>query len=368
MCVPLTQIGLLLLSKEETFINSHNHKNIYYVKNKDTILAIFCWKEFITGERPFLLENYGLPPYIGEHFEFWVKSRQPPTYRRNINALLQSLGLSSLKSILDVSLGLSLNDCLWVTSSPDLSWSSVNLFENPFNEVIAQIAFTGETENIKFSSPSPEFGTDGVLSKCWVWENGDIYLKKTETGKALTIYAEVLASQLLDYLKVPHASYSMGMYHDQICCSSKLLNSQDIMMVQSNIYFDFDTVDQLVEQMQNNGLLPEFANMMLADFIMKNQDRHSGNIGVLLDSDTFVLKGLAPLYDNGQSFFFTGTPALFNTWEEALHWALHYTTLSVPNLIDFYFDVSKVPGLSSSHVDKAYEVLAESQSTLKLVI
>lgn len=338
----------------------------YFLKNKDRLLAEFTWRTAFGAERPILLRDFGLPMYIADHFEFWVMNRRPPNYRKNISETLAALGLDTTKRILDVSMGLSLNDCLWVSQNPDLSWDTVNLFDNPFDETVAKMAFTGEGVGFRFGSPSPEFDTDGVLSKCWVREESGIFLKKTETGRALTLYAEVLADQLLEYLHIPHAHYTMGSYHNHLCCSSKLITSQEIMLVHSNVYFDFETVGQLLELLQANGLLQEYADMLLADFLMQNQDRHPGNIGVLLDSESFVLKGLAPLYDNGQSFFFSDKPALYGSWEEVLHTLLQISNHPDVNLSKFYFDTSKVKGLDSTYIDQAYGVLADSEKKLKM--
>ncbi|EDM99215.1 hypothetical protein BACCAP_03144 [Pseudoflavonifractor capillosus ATCC 29799] len=338
---------------------------IYMIKNKDTVLAKFTWESEFGRERPVLLCDYGLPQYISSHFEFWMLSRRPPNYRRNISEILSALGLNTARSILDVSMGLSLNDCLWISADPSLSWADVNLFDNEFDETIARVAFTGENVTFKFGSPSPEFNTDGVLSKCWVREGNSIFLKKTESGRALTLYAEVLADQVLEYLHIPHAHYTLGRYHDHLCCSSELFTTQDTMMVHSNVYFDFDTVDQMLSLFKEHGLLQSYADMLLADYLMRNQDRHPGNIGVLLDSETFELKGLAPLYDNGQSFFFNDNPALYESWDSALQTLIQISSDINVSLSKFYFDTSRVPGLDSDYIDRAYNVMASAEAELK---
>ena len=44
--------------------------------------------------------------------------------------------------------------------------------------------------------------------------------------------------------------------------------------------------------------------MALSDFILANTDRHLNNLGVIRDPDTLKIKGLAPLYDAGNSMGF----------------------------------------------------------------
>lgn len=338
---------------------------IYTLMNKDTRVAEFTWKSEFGRERPALLCDYGLPSYISSRFESWMLSRRSPNDRRNIPGMLSALGLNTARSILDVSMGLSLNDCLWISAEPGLSWADVNLFDNEFDEAIGRAAFTGEGAAFQSGSPSPEFNTDGVLPKCWVREGSSIFLKKTESGKALALYAEVLADQVLEYLRVPHAHYTLGHCHDHLCCSSELFTSQDTMMVHSNVYFDFDTVDQMLSLFKEHGLLPSYADMLLADYLMGNRDRHPGNIGVLLDSETFELKGLAPLYDNGQSFFFDGNPALYESWDSALRTLIQISGDIEISLSKFRFDTSRVPGLHSDDIDRAYNVMWSAEAELK---
>jgi len=44
-------------------------------------------------------------------------------------------------------------------------------------------------------------------------------------------------------------------------------------------------------------------NMLAADYILANTDRHLGNFGFLRDSETLDWKGLAPIYDSGTSLW-----------------------------------------------------------------
>lgn len=339
----------------------------YYIKNKDSVLGAFQWKTQGGIDTPTLVEDLGLPGFISQNLTFWVKTRRPPKHRRHIEQLLQACGFTSTRDIINASLGLSLTDCLWITQNAGQSWASVNLYDNPFNEVIAQIAFTGGSQPLRFSTTSPEFCTDGMLSKCWVREPAGICLKKADTGKALTVYAEVLASQVCDVLGVPHVEYSLDTHHGKLCCSCKLLTSQAVMMVPSYLYYDYETPAELQAQLERDGLLRDYGNMLLADYVIKNIDRHPGNIGVLLNAETFELIGLPKLYDNGQSFFFPGPPAMYDSWAEQLAVLRDLgqdTEQASTRLMGFSFHVEKTPGLEAEDLDKAYETIADSIAEL----
>ena len=45
----------------------------------------------------------------------------------------------------DMTRALSLNDAYWITAADDsVSWEACNLYDNPFSERVAAIAFNGE--------------------------------------------------------------------------------------------------------------------------------------------------------------------------------------------------------------------------------
>ena len=72
------------------------------------------------------------------------------------------LETSAREDNLDVAHALSLNDTFWIKKADSaLCWKDVSLYRNPFNEVISEAAFDGSFSSSIFSSPSPEFSTDG---------------------------------------------------------------------------------------------------------------------------------------------------------------------------------------------------------------
>lgn len=46
------------------------------------------------------------------------------------------------------------------------------------------------------------------------------------------------------------------------------------------------------------------AKMLVCDFLAANEDRHEMNLGVVRDTETGSFTRVAPLFDNGRSFFF----------------------------------------------------------------
>ena len=101
----------------------------------------------------------------------WLRRRTIPKNRAYVHSLLAKCGLNLNRplSIISICKGLSLNDCYWVIEDGDTaSFDKVNLFDNPFSNVLAELAFTGYGSRVRASLlSSPEFTTNGMLRKCW---------------------------------------------------------------------------------------------------------------------------------------------------------------------------------------------------------
>ena len=82
-----------------------------------------------------------------------------------------------LKSFIDITMGLTLTDTLLVKEEHSYAdWQSVNLYDNEFSEIVSQTAFMGGISDLSFKTTSPEYGTDGMLSKCWIRCSDGVYL------------------------------------------------------------------------------------------------------------------------------------------------------------------------------------------------
>lgn len=334
--------------------------------NKDTVLGMFKW---LDNEDAELYKNYKLPIFISKDLFGWLKSRTPPKHREHIQELLKQCGLYSTKDIIDFSKGLSLSDTLWITNNDNTSLNSVSLFTNDFNEKIGKIAFTGGMFGIGFSTTSPEFGTNGMLPKCWVKENNDIVLCKGETSGFSNTgnepYSEVLADQVLNCLKYNHVNYWLAQYHGSLVSKCKLFTSEHTMLLPLHLYFDIFQLTEVIDRYNHLNLADDIARYMIFDFLSYNTDRHAGNIGVLLDADTFEYISIAPIYDNGCSMlcywngdddleYYTNlaTPALYSSFNRGarLGKKILKNKHNVQNLISFKFDRSLIPGFPENRL------------------
>lgn len=336
----------------------HRDSTQYYIRNKDEVLGSFRW----IGNAVELVEDKALPEFISTRLASWVGSRTPPKHREYMYKLLELLQLHGARAIIDYSKGLSLIDTLWITPDLSLSWGEVNLFDNEFDEVIARTAFDGGMHGAVMSTTSPEFGTDGMLPKCWVREpTGQIQLYKGGTGIAYNAgrepYCEVMASQVLSRLGYSHVSYTLGQFHGRLVSKCPLLTSQKTMMLASHRYYNFNDFGLFMRKVIADGFGTQLAEYLVFDYLTANTDRHAGNIAVLLDADSFEVQGLAPIYDNGMSLlcyiprdmtaeeYAAGlTPAMYQEFDQGVLWAkqLVGSKHNVERLIDFKFDRSKL--------------------------
>lgn len=280
---------------------------LYYIMNKDNKLASFEWKELADNNT--VAVNFkqidNIPDFILKDINDWIESRTPPKHREHMICLLKAMNLSNSKSVIDYSKGLSLTDTLWITNDTSIRWKDVSLYKNPFDEVIANIAFDGGLRGIRFSTTSPEFATDGMLPKCWVRDKGKITLKKGGTsGFANTgnePYSEVLASQLLDVLEYEHIRYTLETYRGKLVSSCDLMTNEEISLMPLYKLVYVNNFNDIIEYAKSINSIKELYQMVIFDYLSLNTDRHLGNIGVLVNSDTFKPIKLAPIYDNGAS-------------------------------------------------------------------
>lgn len=341
---------------------------IYFIKNRDNIVGTFRWSDDDVAE---LTENNGVPAHIAGDLNGWLESRTPPKHRAYMERLLDVCGLKTLKSIIDFSKGLSLNDCLWVTNNEEHSWSNVNLFANEFSDVIARIAFDGGVHGVPFSTTSPEFGTDGMLPKCWVRKGNEILLYKGGTSGACNAgyepLSEVLAHQVLERLGYSHVPYYLENFHGRRVSVCPLFTGEDRAYLPIYRVIQFSTLRGLLVGAKEHGFETQLAQQLVFDYLSFNTDRHAGNFGCLVDPNSFEVLSMAPIFDNGMSMMclWNGDddmdeycldkhkrPALYDSYEEGAQRGKRILGRShnVERLIDFEFDLTKIGDYSIDRV------------------
>lgn len=245
---------------------------------------------------------------IGYHrLRSFLERRQAPKHRKHIKELLDRYECDELEGFLRVTHALSLNDTFWVKepTSP-LAWRDVSLYQNEFNEVIAQAAFDGIISDTDLSSTSPEFGTDGYYAKCWVREDSDIFLYKSGSMTfVLEPLSEFLASQVARLICPNAVQYDLGFHHEKLITKCRLFTSERVGLAKcTDIIKGERSISDLLQYFRSIGSEDAFRRMCVLDALIINTDRHYGNFGVLFDTENMEVIEMAPIYDNNRSLFF----------------------------------------------------------------
>lgn len=282
---------------------------LYQLMNKDVVVATYEENEQLDDFRYAEIERLdSYLPYGFVDINDWIDGRQIAKHRTSIEKLMRELGLTTRHDFIAMARCLSLTDTFWMKrADEDISWDDVSLYRNPFDDVIARIAFDGTGMYGRRNSPtSPEYATSGSFAKCWVREGEQISLLKRGTSgyanAGFEPYSEALASNLLEAAHIDHVPYTVEMFRDKLASKCPLFTSEEIGFVSAHRFFDgpFDTEDMLAFCREHGGE-ESFREMVVMDAVMANVDRHAGNYGFLVDNATGEILRMAPLFDQNMA-------------------------------------------------------------------
>ena len=247
----------------------------------------------------------------------WWNERSTPSTQGFIEKILKEQGLSCPSEYLMNNLGLSLTDHYWIKPvDSNLTWKSVNLFENDFkNEILFQHT---ETPN-KTLSYSPNSSLQGNLEKSWNILNGErVLIKGNHDERSIEAINEVIASKLHQMQKYEnYTEYKLLKVHDKeytYGCYSKLFTSNELELVSAHELLssekqpnDLSSYEFLIKLAVSHGMREETVRSQLeyqimTDFILTNTDRHMNNIAFLMDENNDLIS-MAPVFDTGKSLF-----------------------------------------------------------------
>ena len=254
----------------------------------------------------------------------WWKGRSIPASRAGLQNALQRLDLPDAQLLLEKSFGLSLSDQYWICPmDTKLSWEQVNFFENSFSEDVGNILLGAATDSKQISLMSPDNTSDGWLKKKWMIRNGRRCLIKGGSGATWQEpYNEVLASSIMKRLGIPCVAYSLfaeGEYPYSLCedfitADTELISAWHIMQTskKENHVSLYQHYLECCDALAIPNVKKSVEQMIVADYLILNEDRHLNNFGVIRDANTLEYLGAAPIYDSGTSLWFDKPTALIH--------------------------------------------------------
>ena len=275
----------------------------YLLMNKDKEIAII---EGIVqyGEEVYNIKQiYNTMPYHSDNITKWLQTRKAATHRSHLHEYMKRAGCDTTSGLINVTHCTTLIDTFWVKPiNSSLEWKDVSLYTNNFNEVVAKIAFDGiGLYGEQFSSLSPEIGTDGMFEKCWLRTSlnaKDIVLLKRGTNEGLEPYSEALYSQLASCFSTDYVNYSLVNYHGALASKCKIFTSPSLSYVNAYYYSPYvPAMSSYIHVFEKLGFKEDIENILVLDALTLNTDRHAGNFGFLVDSDTMKVVKAAPNFD-----------------------------------------------------------------------
>lgn len=246
----------------------------------------------------------------------WLRRRVIPKNREMVGRILDSLGLTvnRLKGIIDICMGLSLNDSYWVPQVDfEGTFEEYNLYEHPFTSALSLVAYTGYGATIDEFRTSPELTTNGMLRKAWSFsESKGIWLYKGGTEGFANAgnepFCEFMASQVAEQMGLHAVKYELVRFHGTVSSRCKLFTDIDTAYVPIGRVIRTGGIDSCLEFYKELGdnFYQELASMLVFDAVIMNEDRHFGNFGLLRDNHTGKFISPAPVFDNGLSLLCYG--------------------------------------------------------------
>lgn len=264
-------------------------------------------------------DRNGLSPYLGncdiKKIQKWWEMRAVPASRATMQQVINNANCLNTEVYLAKNLGLSMADTYWIKPSGiDLSFDNVK-FANLAAYSHGKIPYHNAT------SYDPNASLGGQMEKYWdLMHKTPILVKESYKYYGQQSINEVFASIVHSRQpsNVEFVRYTAEMTEDRgVQCKCPAFTSENIellsayeMVESRKIQNSQALYDEYINICVENGIdynqIQEFMDYQtMTDFLITNTDEHLLNFGVLRDPNTMKLIGPAPIFDSGNSMFYS---------------------------------------------------------------
>ena len=264
-------------------------------------------------------DRNGLSPYLGncdiKKIQKWWEMRAVPASRATMQQVINNANCLNTEVYLAKNLGLSMTDTYWIKPSGiDLSFDNVK-FANLAAYSHGKIPYHNAT------SYDPNASLGGQMEKYWdLMHKTPILVKESYKYYGQQSINEVFASIVHSRQpsNVEFVRYTAEMTEDRgVQCKCPAFTSENIellsayeMVESRKIQNSQALYDEYINICIENGIdynqIQEFMDYQtMTDFLITNTDEHLLNFGVLRDPNTMKLIGPAPIFDSGNSMFYS---------------------------------------------------------------
>ena len=290
----------------------------YWLMHKNDKCGSIVFDEEVGRILEYQDNGSGLSPYLGNcdvrKLRKWWEMRAVPASRNAIRAVVKNAGCLNTEMYLAKNLALSMTDTYWICpEGASLSYDNVK-FSNFISYNQGKIPYHNAT------SYDPNASLGGQMEKYWDLEKEvPVLVKESYRYFGQQSINEMFATKLHERqgTSVPFVKYSMSTTFDRgMLCKCKAFTSEKVELLSAYEILESEKprndealYDNYITLCVKNGIArEEIQNFMdyqtMTDFLISNTDEHLQNFGVLRDTDSMRLIGVAPIFDSGNSMFF----------------------------------------------------------------
>lgn len=277
----------------------------YYIMSGDSAVAKWENSELT------VLNEALLPLYLRRVYnaDMWLETRAIDSHRANSRLLKKALRLKEkddVSTVIHVN-GATITDNYWIRPlDSELTYTDVRFSDDYF----ARLALKGTYDSFNRAANSkhsrtPELTNTGSFEKCWRLIDGKWWMYKSANHDEM--FSELFIARFGEALGMNMAVYERG---DK--CVKTLDFTEGKYNFEPTFSFmdDNDDYEDVIERLQElcPQAIPDYVRMIFLDTIVANPDRHTANFGLLRDTATGELLGLAPLFDHNMALISRGYP------------------------------------------------------------